>query len=109
MNLLINVYYTGVNGNAKRFANEMVESGLIKKIRREVGNLKYEYYYCYDDNETILLVDKWLDQESLDKHHESVIMKEISKLRNKYNLTMKVEKYLVKDDSIQQDSKYITK
>ena len=36
--------------------------------------------------------DKWKDQEALDKHHQSQMMKEISVLRNKYHLHMKTEK-----------------
>jgi quinol monooxygenase YgiN len=58
--------------------------------------------------ETILLIDSWKDQESLDRHHESETMKKIIELRNKYNLHMKVEKYVLDNDN-NQDEKYIRK
>ena len=35
MSLTINIYYTGKKGNAKKFAKEMVASGLVDRIRAE--------------------------------------------------------------------------
>ena len=57
MSITINIYYTGINGNARKFANEMESSGLTKKIRAEDGNLRYEYFYPINDDETVLLID----------------------------------------------------
>ena len=93
MNLTINIYYTGEKGGAKKFVEEMISSGLVERIRKEKGNIKYEYFFPIDDHETVLLIDKWKDEESLDIHHKTPMMKEIAKLREKYNLKMRVEKY----------------
>ena len=93
MSITINIYYKGENGNAKKFAEEMVSSGIVDKVRAEVGNLKYEYFFPMDDKETVLLIDRWKNKEALDIHHKSEMMKEIVDLRNKYHLSMKVEKF----------------
>ena len=93
MGLTINIYYAGENGNVRRFVNEMISRGIVDRVRREDGNLKYEYFFPVDDHETVLLIDKWRSEEALDKHHKSEMMKEIAELREKYNLKMKVEKY----------------
>jgi len=93
MNLIINIYYTGENGNARKFANEMISSGIVDRIRKEEGNLKYEYFFPIDYPETVLFIDKWKDKEALDIHHKSLMMKEIAELREKYGLKMRVEKY----------------
>ena len=93
MSLTINIYYTGENGNARKFANEMISSGIVDRIREEEGNLRYEYFFPADDNETLLLIDKWKDEEALDIHHKSLMMSEIAELREKYGLKMRVEKY----------------
>lgn len=93
MSLTINIYYTGVNGSARRFVNEMIINGIVERIRKEEGNIKYEYFFPVDDSETILLIDKWKDEEALDIHHKSEMMKEIVNLREKYDLKMRVEKY----------------
>ena len=93
MSLIINIYYTGENGNARKFANEMISSGIVDRIRKEEGNLKYEYFFPVDDPETILLIDKWVNEEALNIHHKSPMMKKIAELRDKYHLKMRVEKY----------------
>lgn len=90
MSLVINIYYTGQNGSARKFAEEMVTSGLVDQIRNEEGNEKYEYFFPKDDPETVLLIDKWQSQEALDAHHKSQMMGQIAKLREKYHLHMKV-------------------
>lgn len=56
MSLTINIYYTGQNGNAVKFAEEMVSSGIVKAVRNEKGNLKYDYYFPMDDKETVCLL-----------------------------------------------------
>lgn len=93
MSLTINIYYTGKNGSAKKFAEEMVSNGIVDKIRAEDGNERYEYFFPMQDKETVMLIDRWKDQEALDIHHKSEMMKQIAELRNKYELKMKVEKY----------------
>lgn len=93
MSFTVNIYYTGKNGSAKEFAREMTESGLVNKIRAEEGNERYEYFFPLDDPETVLLIDRWRDRQTLDAHHKSEMMKEIAALRKKYALRMRVERY----------------
>lgn len=81
MSFTVNIYYTGKNGSAKEFAREMTESGLVNKIRAEEGNERYEYFFPLDDPETVLLIDRWRDQQALDDHHKSEMMEEIAALR----------------------------
>ena len=47
MAITINIFYTGRNGNAKKFAEEMVANGIVRDIRAEEGNLKYEYFFSH--------------------------------------------------------------
>ena len=93
MSLTINIYYTGENGNAKKFAEEMVKTGVVDRVRAEKGNKKYEYFFTMDDPETVLLIDRWENKEALEEHHKSPMMKEMASLRDKYHLHMKVEQY----------------
>ncbi|MBQ4102904.1 MAG: antibiotic biosynthesis monooxygenase [Clostridia bacterium] len=107
MSITINIYYTGKNGNAKRFAQEMLSRGIVEKIRAEEGNIKYEYFLPMNDEETVLLIDCWKDQMSLDKHHDSPMMQEIIGLREKYDLHMQVERYVSDVSENSDDKKYI--
>ena len=91
MSLIVNIYYTGKNGSAKQFAEEMVNSGIVERVRSEEGNERYEYFFPMNDTETIMLVDQWRDRAALDAHHKSPMMEEIAALREKYNLHMRVD------------------
>ena len=93
MSLIINIYYTGTNGSARKFAKEMVSSGIVDRVRAEEGNERYEYFFPMNDDDTVLLIDKWKNEEALDLHHKSKMMEEIAELRNKYELKMRVEKF----------------
>ena len=104
MSIVMNLYYTGQNGNARKFAKEMEESGVASLIRAEDGNERYEYFFPADDAETVLLIDAWRDQEALDNHHHSPLMRRIAELRDKYDLHMRAERYIPEDNP---DPKFI--
>ena len=108
MILTVNLYYKGENGSARRFAEEMERTGIADAIRNEAGNLKYEYFFPLHDPETVLLIDSWADQESLDRHHASPMMAQLAALREKYDLHMVVERY-TKAEDYPADEKFIRK
>lgn len=108
MSIAVNLYYTGTNGSARKFAEEMERSGTADLIRKESGNLRYAYFFPMNDPETVLLIDMWKDQESIDLHHASPMMKTIAELREKYDLHMRVERYVADDGGVPpSDSKFI--
>lgn len=41
MSIIVNLRYTGKNGSARAFAEEMTSSGTVDAIRNEDGNLRY--------------------------------------------------------------------
>ena len=92
--ITVNLYYTGESGSARKFAEEMESSGTADKIRAEKGNVRYEYFFPMKDPETVLLIDAWENQEAIDKHHASPMMQKIMELREKYDLHMKVERFI---------------
>lgn len=83
----------------------MESAGIADAIRAEEGNLKYEYFFPMNDAETVLLIDSWKDQASIDVHHQTPMMQKIVKLREKYDLHMIVERYV--EDSGQTDGAFI--
>lgn len=108
MSIVVNIYYSGTDGNARKFAEEMESSGTVAKIRKEEGNLRYEYFIPMADPETVLLIDCWKDQEAIDRHHASPMMEKIAELRVKYDLHMRVERYVSDEEGIPEaDSRFI--
>ena len=112
MAITVNLRYTGKNGAAQAFAREMISSGTVEKIRAEKGNLRYEYYLPFDEaadneNDTILLIDFWENQEAIDLHHATPMMKTIAELREKYDLHMTIERFISDDKIPEQDKGFI--
>ena len=114
MAITVNLRYTGKKGAAQAFAREMISSGTVEKIRTEKGNLRYEYYLpfeetadSYGSNETILLIDSWENQEAIDLHHATPMMKTISELREKYDLHMTIERFISDDKIPEKDKGFI--
>ncbi len=106
MAITVNIYYRGENGRARQFAHEMLDTGVVDRIRAEEGNLRYEYFFPMEDPETLLLIDSWADQVALDRHHATPMMGEIIALREKYDLRMTVERY-VSADAPESDARFI--
>lgn len=109
MSIVVNIYYRGKNGNAGKFAEEMESSGTAAAIRREPGNIKYDYFFSMADPDTVLLIDSWEDQHALDMHHASPMMRKITELRLKYDLHMKVERYVSDENGIPEADRHFIK
>ena len=115
MAITVNLRYTGKKGAAQAFAREMISSGTVEKIRAEKGNLRYEYYLPFEEEkaigddscETILLIDSWENQEAIDLHHATPMMKTIAELREKYDLHMTIERFVSDDKIPEQDKAFI--
>lgn len=109
MAITVHLFYTGKDGAARKFAEEMVSSGTAAAIRAEDGNLRYAYFFPMDDPETVLLIDSWRDQEAIDRHHASEMMKTIAELREKYDLHMEAARYRDDDGMPEKDESFIRK
>ena len=105
--ITVNLYYTGKNGAARKFAEEMEASGIADAIRAGDGNLRYQYFQPLDDPETVLLIDSWKDQAAIEAHHASPMMAQLAALREKYDLHMKAERFI--SDDMGKDEQYIRK
>ena len=105
--ITVNLYYTGKNGSARAFAAEMESTGIADEIRKEPGNLRYQYFSPLDDPETVLLIDSWTDQAAIDVHHASPMMLKIMELREKYDLHMTAERFI--SEEMGSDEKFIRK
>ena len=79
MNITFNIYYKSNNDQAKKFAEEMISSGIVAEIKSKRGNLRYDFFYP------------------------------IIALRNKYDLHMTVEKYIRTEDNMEKNNNFIRK
>ena len=108
MAIVMNLTYTGENGSALAFVQEMETSGIAPAIRAEAGNLRYDYFQSLSDPETVLLIDAWENQESLDIHHATPMMGQIMALREKYALRMTAARYIPQESNAD-DERFLRK
>ena len=106
--ITVNIRYTGIGGNARAFAEEMTATGAVAAIRKEPGNIRYEYYTSLEDPETVLLIDSWADQAAIDAHHASPMMATVAALRDKYDLHMTAERFTGTDEN-PDDARFLRK
>lgn len=102
--LTINIYYRGKD--AIEFMKEMESSGIADEIRAKKNCIRYDYFIPTKEENTVLLIDSWDNQEALDEHHKSDLMPRIALLRDKYDVHMTVERYISEESK---DTKYIRK
>ncbi|OTA27583.1 antibiotic biosynthesis monooxygenase [Alloscardovia macacae] len=107
MSLTVNLHYAGAHGSARAFVEEMESSGIAAANRAEEGNERYDYYQSLADPETVLLIDQWRDQESLDVHHASPMMAQLAELREKYDLHIHVDRFTPLDMPEDHDAQFL--
>ena len=101
-NISLNYFY--FNSYEKK---QILENTILLLSDVKIGNIRYDYFYPVNDSETVLLIDSWENQEAIDVHHGTPMMNTIFRLREKYNLHMKVERYISDDEIPETDKKYI--
>ena len=88
-------YYSGKNGSARIFDEDIIYGGIADAIRKQSGSLRYEFFFPVGDNETVLLIDSWDDQAlSDDWCNSNDIVARIVELREKYELQTTFERYV---------------
>lgn len=91
--LTLLVTYTTKPEMQEAFLHSIMESGILEKVRKEDGCLRYEYYSSVEDENQILLVEEWSSEEQQKIHLEQPHMAELKELKEKYVIDTKVKKF----------------
>jgi len=92
--LILHVTYTLKPDMAHRFVEEL-EQGPALKVRAEDGNICYDYFFPANDNNKVLLVEKWRDEAALAAHMAMPHMADVRSIKEKYAESTAIEKYAV--------------
>ena len=79
--LLINVTYTMKPGMLDTFLKEVQAQGIQAAVRREDGCLQYDYYLPVEEDNTLLLVERWRDQAAQQAHLATPHMAALGKIK----------------------------
>ena len=92
--LILHVTYTLKPDMAHRFVEEL-EQGPALKVRAEDGKICYDYFFPANDNNKVLLVEKWRDEAALAAHMAMPHMADVRSIKEKYAESTAIEKYAV--------------
>ena len=79
--LLINVTYTMKPGMLDTFLKKVQAQGIQAAVRREDGCLQYDYYLPVEEDNTLLLVERWRDQAAQQVHLTTPHMAALGKIK----------------------------
>ena len=80
--LLINVIYTMKPGQREAFLKEVQAQGILEAVRREDGCMQYTYYLpVEEEDDTLLLVERWRDQAAQQAHLATPHMAALGKIK----------------------------
>ena len=71
--LILYVRYTAKPGCRESFVRDIVEAGILTQIRQEDGCLAYDYYFSAQDENEVLLIERWESAAHQRVHMESPI------------------------------------
>lgn len=91
--IVLNVYYKCKTDMRDEFLEMIITEGIDVASRAEEGNIKYDYYYPSDENDELLLVEKWKDAESLAEHAKREHFARLGELKSEYVTDTVIEKY----------------
>ena len=91
--IILHVTYRCLPGKAEDFVRILKESGLQKTVREEDGNLQYDYLLSCEEQDTVVLLEKWRDAAALTAHAATAHMKRMPELKEGRVLETVIERY----------------
>ena len=91
---VLNVYYTIKPGKRQEYVDKLTQAGVPEGSRAEAGNAgKYDYYFAEADENELLLVEYWKDQEAFEAHKVQPHYKRMIEIQDEYVANVKVDKF----------------
>ena len=91
--IVLNVTYKCRPDMREEFLEMIVTEGIDMASRAEEGNIKYDYYLPFEGGDELLLVEKWIDEDSLSKHGKQAHFVRLGELTEQYVENVVIEKY----------------
>ena len=82
--LKLYVVYHAKPGGREMFVRTLVEQGVLTAIRNEPGCLAYDYYFSAQDENELLLIERWESAAHQRVHMEQPHMARLREVKDKY-------------------------
>lgn len=92
MELKLHVTYTAKPGCREQFVRKIVTAGILTEIRNEAGCLGYDYYFSAQDENVVLLIERWESEDHLRVHMTQPHMATLRQLKEEFLLSTRLMK-----------------
>ena len=79
----LNVSFHMKPGLREKFLEEIARCGVHEEIRREAGCLQYDFFRSVDDENLLLLVERWTDRQAQQLHLKQPHMERFFQIRDR--------------------------
>ena len=95
--IVLNVTYKCKPDMRDEFLEAIMAEGIDVACRSEDGNFKYDYYFSTQDDNEMLLVEKWRDADTLAVHQGQPHFKRLGELKNEFVEETILDKYMTEN------------
>ncbi len=95
--IVLNVTYKCKPQMREEFLELIMADGIDVSSRAEEGNIKYDYYIPIENDDELLLVEKWRDAEALAEHNKQPHFLNLAKIKNEYVNDTIIEKFVINE------------
>lgn len=95
--LILYVKYQAKPGCRETFVRQIVEKGILTAIRQEPGCLAYDYYFSAQDENVVLLIERWESAEHQRIHMQQPHMTRLREIKDKYIAATKLGRVRLED------------
>ena len=100
MELTLHVTYTAKPGCREAFVRQIVTEGILTAIRGEDGCLAYDYYFSAQDENVVLLIERWESEAHQRVHMQQSHMASLRKIKEAYIDSVRLVKVQEEDYAV---------
>lgn len=100
MELTLHVTYTAKPGCREQFVRQIVTEGILTAIRSEEGCLMYDYYFSAQDENVVLLIERWESEAYQRVHMQQPHMAALRKIKESYIDSVRLVKVQEEDYAV---------
>lgn len=82
--IVLHVTYYCLPGQAQPFVRALKEGGLQAAVREEDGCLQYDYHLSCEEDDAVVLLERWRDAQALAVHGSTDTMARIKAVKERF-------------------------
>ncbi|MFR6291823.1 MAG: putative quinol monooxygenase [Peptococcaceae bacterium] len=91
--IILHVTYTAKPGQKENYLKAVAAAGIDAASRAEAGNVRYDYFYAAQQENTILLVEVWETAAALEAHKATAHFQQLASIKDQYIEQTAVERF----------------